>query len=179
MPLRKETRDEDISDGGMMIFGSDGMDDAFDGVMPTVQQIYDAVPVENASEPEKNPAAEEKVPAQDSGPSINELWNAAVKKAVGEKPMLIRIETKAHPVAIRNGVLYVTADDEYTEKVLMEKGKEIVESKLTMYYGSPLTLCMEQGSASPVSDADQEKEQEVEDIARQIGQRFHMKVDIE
>ena len=60
---------------------------------------------------------------------MDELWRAAVKKAVGEKPMLIRIETKAHPVAIRDGALYVTADDEYTEKVLMEKGREIVESE--------------------------------------------------
>ncbi len=193
----------DIADGGMMIFGDDGSEDEFGGVMPTVQQIYDAVPAEfpesqsreaarnslSQREPsqktddtlpeEKIPAGEGADPGEKTGAEVDELWRAAVKKAVGEKPMLIRIETKAHPVAIRDGALYVTADDEYTEKVLMEKGREIVESKLTMYYGSPLALRLERDRNPVSSGVSREKEQGAEDIARQIGERFHMKVDIE
>ncbi len=115
---------------------------------------------------------------------VEELWKTAVKKAVGEKPMLIRIETKAHPVRISNDDFYVTVDDDYTEKVLMEKGKTLIESKLEMYYGSHLSLRIDNGAAAmgkmPRSeDVQQDAGPSAEELALQIGQRFHMKVDLE
>lgn len=93
------------------------------------------LPVKSAEAPTEIPESGEQTAC---GPEVDELWNTAVKKAVGEKPMLIRIETKAHPIRIQGGILYVSAEDDYTEKMLMEKGKELLESKLEMYYGSPL-----------------------------------------
>ena len=117
--------------------------------------------------------------AQSAGVDPEELWNAAVRKAVGEKPMLIRIETKAHPVRIAGGALYIAADDEYTEKVLMEKGKDLLESKLEMYYGSRLVLRLEHGAAAPTAAAGSAEDAGAENIARQIEEKFHMKVDIE
>ena len=110
---------------------------------------------------------------------VEGLWNTVVKKAVGEKPMLIRIETKAHPVKIENGAFYVSADDEYTEKVLMEKGKDIIEEKLEMYYGSRLILKLGHSSEPAAPAASQSSGISAENIARQIEERFHMKVDVE
>lgn len=115
------------------------------------------------------------VPAVD----VEELWNTVVKKAVGEKPMLIRVETKAHPVRIENGAFYVSADDEYTEKVLMEKGKDIIEEKLEMYYGSRLILKLGHSSEPAAPAAAQSSGISAENIAKQIEERFHMKVDVE
>lgn len=119
---------------------------------------------------------------QDGTSAVNpqELWNAAVKKAVGEKPMLIRIETKAHPVRIADGALYVAADDEYTEKVLMDRGRALLEEKLEMYYGSRIALRLERKTAAQAAaSAESAKEAEAENIARQIEEKFHVKVDIE
>ncbi len=150
--------------------------------MPAAQQIYEAVPV---SEQEPPGGASEGAVSDnmaettdpDTDTDVENLWNTVVKKAVGEKPMLIRIETKAHPVKIEGGAFYVNADDEYTEKVLMEKGRDLIESKLQMYYGSPLTLRVDSSGAAQVSGVRPENGG-AEDIARQIEERFHMKVDI-
>ena len=117
--------------------------------------------------------------APEEGPDASELWKNAVKKAVGEKPMLIRIETKAHPIRIADGVFYVSVDDDYTEKVLMEKGRELVESKLEMYYGSRLALRVDRAAPQSVQADAAEKNSGAENIARQIEEKFHMKVDIE
>lgn len=117
--------------------------------------------------------------APEEGPDASELWKNAVKKAVGEKPMLIRIETKAHPIRIADGVFYVSVDDEYTEKVLMEKGRELVESRLELYYGSRLALRVDRAAPQSVQADAAEKNSGAEDIARQIEEKFHMKVDIE
>ena len=117
--------------------------------------------------------------APEEGPDASELWKNAVKKAVGEKPMLIRIETKAHPIRIADGVFYVSVDDEYTEKVLMEKGRELVESKLELYYGSRLALRVDRAAPQSVQADAAEKNSGAENIARQIEEKFHMKVDIE
>ena len=192
------------SDDEIMIFGSDDIEDEFGAMMPTIQQIYDAEPVSPAagrgvaseSRAQRTPFREEELPVKSAeapteipesgeqtacGPEVDELWNTAVKKAVGEKPMLIRIETKAHPIRIQDGILYVSAEDDYTEKMLMEKGKELLESKLEMYYGSPLALCLDSGgNGAPVSaGAQREDSSGAEEIARQIEERFHMKVEIE
>lgn len=82
---------------------------------------------------------------------------------------------------IQDGILYVSAEDDYTEKMLMEKGKRVLESKLEMYYGSPLALCLDSGgNGAPVSaGAQREDSSGAEEIARQIEERFHMKVEIE
>ena len=192
------------SDDEIMIFGSDDIEDEFGAMMPTIQQIYDAEPVSPAagrgtageSRAQRTPFREEELPVKSAeapteipesgeqtacGPEVDELWNTAVKKAVGEKPMLIRIETKAHPIRIQGGILYVSAEDDYTEKMLMEKGKELLESKLEMYYGSPLALCLDSGgNGAPVSAGVQREDSSgAEEIARQIEERFHMKVEIE
>ena len=65
--------------------------------------------------------------------------------------------------------------------MLMEKGKALLESKLEMYYGSPLALCLDSGgNGAPVSaGAQREDSSGAEEIARQIEERFHMKVEIE
>ena len=48
-----------------------------------------------------------------------------------------------------------------------------------MCCGSPLALRLERDRNPVSSGVSREKEQGAEDIARQIGERFHMKVDIE
>ena len=95
--------------------------------------------------------------------------------------MLIRIETKAHPIRIQGGILYVSAEDDYTEKMLMEKGKELLESKLEDVLRQPSGAVFGQRRQrrAGLCGAQREDSSGAEEIARQIEERFHMKVEIE
>lgn len=75
-----------------------------------------------------------------SDEDLQDLWLTAVKKAAAEKMLLARIETRSRPVFINDGCIYVVVNDPHTEKALFEKGKDLIEQKLEMYYGTHLSI---------------------------------------
>lgn len=75
-----------------------------------------------------------------SDEDLQDLWLTAVKKAAAEKMLLARIETRSRPVFINDGCIYVIVNDPHTEKALFEKGKDLIEQKLEMYYGTHLSI---------------------------------------
>ncbi len=75
-----------------------------------------------------------------SDEDLHDLWLTAVKKAAAEKMLLARIETRSRPVFINDGCIYVVVNDPHTEKALFEKGKDLIEQKLEMYYGTHLSI---------------------------------------
>ncbi len=75
-----------------------------------------------------------------SNEDLQDLWLTAVKKAAAEKMLLTRIETRSRALFINDGCIYVHTKDLHTEKALFENGKELIEQKLEMYYGSHLSI---------------------------------------
>lgn len=103
-----------------------------------------------------------------------ELWNTVVKKAVGEKPMLIRIENRAQLVGIDDKSFFVAVHDDMTARIIKENGREILEKKMEEYYGKHLTLRLAKQKGVPL-----EKEQDKAEIAaEQIKEKFHVDVEI-
>ena len=103
-----------------------------------------------------------------------ELWNTVVKKAVGEKPMLIRIENRAQLVGIDDKSFFVAVHDDMTARIIKENGREILEKKMEEYYGKHLTLRLTEQKGIPL-----EKEQDKAEIAaEQIKEKFHVDVEI-
>lgn len=121
---------------------------------------------------EQGAAGQEKGSWQSSA-ELNELWRNVVKKSVGEKPMLLRIETKARLVRIDDKNFYVCAEDDITERMLLEKGRDILEKNMEMYHGSKLSLCME--NAAPKAS---ESDSKAEELAKRIGERFNINVEV-
>ena len=107
-------------------------------------------------------------------PEAAELWNTVVKKAVGEKPMLIRIENRAKLVGMDDKNFYVAVQDDMTARIIKEKGRDILEKKMEEYHGTHLTLRLAKQKGVPLV-----KEQDkAEMVAEQIKEKFHIDVEI-
>ena len=107
-------------------------------------------------------------------PEAAELWNTVVKKAVGEKPMLIRIENRAKLVGMDDKNFYVAVQDDMTARIIKERGREILEKKMEEYHGTHLTLRLTKQKGVPLA-----KEQDkAEMVAEQIKEKFHIDVEI-
>ncbi len=107
-------------------------------------------------------------------PEAADLWNTVVKKAVGEKPMLIRIENRAKLVGMDDKNFYVAVQDDMTARIIKEKGREILEKKMEEYHGTHLTLRLAKQKGVPLA-----KEQDkAEMVAEQIKEKFHVDVEI-
>lgn len=107
-------------------------------------------------------------------PEAADLWNTVVKKAVGEKPMLIRIENRAKLVGMDDKNFYVAVQDDMTARIIKERGREILEKKMEEYHGTHLTLRLAKQKGVPLA-----KEQDkAEMVAEQIKEKFHIDVEI-
>lgn len=96
------------------------------------------------------------------------------KKAVGEKPMLIRIENRAKLVGMDDKNFYVAVQDDMTARIIKERGREILEKKMEEYHGTHLTLRLAKQKGVPLA-----KEQDkAEMVAEQIKEKFHIDVEI-
>ncbi|MCI8284592.1 MAG: DNA polymerase III subunit gamma/tau [Firmicutes bacterium] len=118
-------------------------------------------------------AAGQEQNSQQNLAELKELWRNVVKKAIGEKPMLLRIETKARLVRIDDKNFYVCADDDITERMLLEKGRDILEKNMEMYHGSRLSLCLEKAAPQTY-----EPDSGAEELAKRISDRFNIKVEV-
>ena len=107
-------------------------------------------------------------------PEASDLWNTVVKKAVGEKPMLIRIENRAKLVGMDDKNFYVAVQDDMTARIIKERGREILEKKMEEYHGTHLTLRLAKQKGVPLA-----KEQDkAEMVAEQIKEKFNIDVEI-
>ena len=126
----------------------------------------------HSAQPQTAPPAGRAVPAPT--PEAADLWNTVVKKAVGEKPMLIRIENRAKLVGMDDKNFYVAVQDDMTARIIKERGREILEKKMEEYHGTHLTLRLAKQKGVPLA-----KEQDkAEMVAEQIKEKFHIDVEI-
>ena len=126
----------------------------------------------HSAQPQTAPPAGRAVPGLT--PEAAELWNTVVKKAVGEKPMLIRIENRAKLVGMDDKNFYVAVQDDMTARIIKERGREILEKKMEEYHGTHLTLRLAKQKGVPLA-----KEQDkAEMVAEQIKEKFHIDVEI-
>ena len=126
----------------------------------------------HSAQPQTAPPAGRAVPGLT--PEAADLWNTVVKKAVGEKPMLIRIENRAKLVGMDNKNFYVAVQDDMTARIIKERGREILEKKMEEYHGTHLTLRLAKQKGVPLA-----KEQDkAEMVAEQIKEKFHIDVEI-
>ena len=126
----------------------------------------------HSAQPQTAPPAGRAVPGLT--PEAADLWNTVVKKAVGEKPMLIRIENRAKLVGMDDKNFYVAVQDDMTARIIKERGREILEKKMEEYHGTHLTLRLAKQKGVPLS-----KEQDkAEMVAEQIKEKFHIDVEI-
>ena len=126
----------------------------------------------HSAQPQTAPPAGRAVPGLTS--EAAELWNTVVKKAVGEKPMLIRIENRAKLVGMDDKNFYVAVQDDMTARIIKERGREILEKKMEEYHGTHLTLRLAKQKGVPLA-----KEQDkAEMVAEQIKEKFHIDVEI-
>lgn len=107
-------------------------------------------------------------------PEAAELWRTVLKKAVAEKPMLIRIENRANLVAMDDSSFYVSVEDDVTARIIREKGREVLERKMEEYRGKHLTLRLAKQKGVPLM----KEQDEAQTIAEQIKERFHLDVEI-
>ena len=126
----------------------------------------------HSAQPQTAPPAGRAIPGLT--PEAAELWNTVVKKAVGEKPMLIRIENRAKLVGMDDKNFYVAVQDDMTARIIKERGREILEKKMEEYHGTHLTLRLAKQKGVPLA-----KEQDkAEMVAEQIKEKFHIDVEI-
>ena len=126
----------------------------------------------HSAQPQTAPPAGRAVPGLT--PEAADLWNTVVKKAVGEKPMLIRIENRAKLVGMDDKNFYVAVQDDMTARIIKERGREILEKKMEEYHGTHLTLRLAKQKGVPLA-----KEQDkAEMVAEQIKEKFHIDVEI-
>lgn len=126
----------------------------------------------HSAQPQTAPPAGRAVPGLT--PEAADLWNTVVKKAVGEKPMLIRIENRAKLVGMDDKNFYVAVQDDMTARIIKERGREILEKKMEEYHGTHLTLRLAKQKGIPLA-----KEQDkAEMVAEQIKEKFHIDVEI-
>ena len=126
----------------------------------------------HSAQPHTAPPAGRAVPGLT--PEAADLWNTVVKKAVGEKPMLIRIENRAKLVGMDDKNFYVAVQDDMTARIIKERGREILEKKMEEYHGTHLTLRLAKQKGVPLA-----KEQDkAEMVAEQIKEKFHIDVEI-
>ena len=126
----------------------------------------------HSAQPQTAPPAGRAVPGLT--PEAAELWSTVVKKAVGEKPMLIRIENRAKLVGMDDKNFYVAVQDDMTARIIKERGREILEKKMEEYHGTHLTLRLAKQKGVPLA-----KEQDkAEMVAEQIKEKFHIDVEI-
>jgi DNA polymerase-3 subunit gamma/tau len=102
------------------------------------------------------------------------LWKEIVRKAVGEKPMLIRIETRAKLIGMDENNFYVGVEDDVTAKIIKENGRDVLEEKMEQYYGKHLTLRLAKQKGVPLA----KEQDDAEAIANQIKERFNVDVEI-
>jgi len=122
------------------------------------------IPEEQTSEVSKKDVADT---------AMKELWSKVITKSVGERPMLIRLEKKSSLVRMDDSNFYVRADDAMTERMLTDKGKDILEDKMEMYHGKRLKLCIEKRGAAKAPEKDPGDE-----LAKSISERFNIPVEI-
>lgn len=126
----------------------------------------------HSAQPQTAPPAGRAVPGLT--PEAADLWNTVVKKAVGEKPMLIRIENRVKLVGMDDKNFYVAVQDDMTARIIKERGREILEKKMEEYHGTHLTLRLAKQKGVPLA-----KEQDkAEMVAEQIKEKFHIDVEI-
>lgn len=126
----------------------------------------------HSAQPQTAPPAGRAVPGLT--PEAADLWNTVVKKAVGEKPMLIRIENRAKLVGMDDKNFYVAVQDDMTARIIKERGREILEKKMEEYHGTHLTLRLAKQKGVPLA-----KEQDkAEMVAEQIKEKFHIDIEI-
>lgn len=104
-----------------------------------------------------------------------ELWNTVVKKSVGERPMLIRIENRAQLIGMDDSNFYVSVQDDITARIIKEKGRTILEKHMEEYGGKHRTLRLAKQKGVPLA---KEQDEEAEAIASQIKEKFHIDVEI-
>lgn len=151
------------------------------GMIPPEPDHYDHAGVASSAMntvPAESAASQTPQPSANTVPGITpeaaDLWNTVVKKAVGEKPMLIRIENRAKLVGMDDKNFYVAVQDDMTARVIKERGREILEKKMEEYHGTHLTLRLTKQKGVPLA-----KEQDkAEMVAEQIKEKFHVDVEI-
>lgn len=129
-----------------------------------------------------SPAPEDEAPAaQAAEPQQNlaELWRTVVRKASGEKLMLVRAETKAMLVKLDENNFYVGIMDDMTEKVIKENGREVLERWMSEYCGRHMTLRLVKQKGVPLAkDSDSRASESAETVAEQMKEKFHVDVEI-
>lgn len=104
-----------------------------------------------------------------------ELWNTVVKKSVGERPMLIRIENRAQLIGMDDSNFYVSVQDDITARIIKEKGRAILEKHMEEYGGKHRTLRLAKQKGVPLA---KEQDEEAAEIAGRIKEKFHIDVEI-
>lgn len=103
-----------------------------------------------------------------------ELWNTVVKKSVGERPMLIRIENRAQLIGMDDSNFYVSVQDDITARIIKEKGRAVLEKHMEEYGGKHRTLRLAKQKGVPLA----KEQDEAQAIADQIKEKFHIDVEI-
>ncbi len=103
-----------------------------------------------------------------------ELWNTVVKKSVGERPMLIRIENRAQFIGMDDSNFYVSVQDDITARIIKEKGRAVLEKHMEEYGGRHRTLRLAKQKGVPLA----KEQDEAQAIADQIKEKFHIDVEI-
>lgn len=137
-------------------------------------QAAPSVSAQNVAAPPKQTPSGAPVPSAGVSPEAAELWRTVLKKAVAEKPMLIRIENRANLVAMDDSNFYVSVEDDVTARIIKEKGREVLERKMEEYRGKHLTLRLAKQKGVPLM----KEQDEAQTIAEQIKERFHLDVEI-